>query len=433
MQQIQVGKEKTRFKMDRNALTEQRRQTVIGLLKGMNIKKSSEGGFDKDDVYECMQQLCDLYEKSIEELENTYEGEIVSLKDKYQKYDDNNELYISLIMEAKKSSNDIINQAKDEVENILAEGKDAVAQQEQAIEQMRANMDAERTMLTDELNAAREAVEAEKAAMKAELEAEKEKVSALRSKYHQQINSMESEFMEIKTNILRTAGKIDSIKSKLSDEGEVAWDVIDDNGNIDFPSEDIHVEENIPYSGGLTMFESGQAAEPAQEFSAAPEAETVPEFESMPSEGIFTDPKIDSFEEPVQEPAMSPADSFAPIPEDPAFTADNTVQVAENEAEYAEPEEISLEDLMSDIEIDLPDFDVSAPAPADTMIFDGSVSVPADTMEFGQTAAPAETLQFDPITLQQEQAAEPAPTDGQVEEISFEGLEELFKDEEPGR
>ena len=56
MQQIQVGKEKTRFKMDRNALTEQRRQTVIGLLKGMNIKKSSEGGFDKDDVYECMQQ-----------------------------------------------------------------------------------------------------------------------------------------------------------------------------------------------------------------------------------------------------------------------------------------------------------------------------------------------------------------------------------------
>lgn len=80
MQQIQVGKEKTRFKMDRNALTEQRRETVIGLLKGMNIKKSSEGGFDKDDVYECMQQLCDLYEKSIEELENTYEGEIDFIK-----------------------------------------------------------------------------------------------------------------------------------------------------------------------------------------------------------------------------------------------------------------------------------------------------------------------------------------------------------------
>lgn len=30
--------------------------------------------------------LCDLYEKNIEELEDAYEGEIVALKDKYQKY-----------------------------------------------------------------------------------------------------------------------------------------------------------------------------------------------------------------------------------------------------------------------------------------------------------------------------------------------------------
>ena len=38
--------------MDRNALTEQRRETVIGLLKGMNIKKSAVGGFDKDVIYD---------------------------------------------------------------------------------------------------------------------------------------------------------------------------------------------------------------------------------------------------------------------------------------------------------------------------------------------------------------------------------------------
>lgn len=417
--------------MDRNALTEQRRQTVIGLLKGMNIKKSSEGGFDKDDVYECMQQLCDLYEKSIEELENTYEGEIVSLKDKYQKYDDNNELYISLIMEAKKSSNDIINQAKDEVESILAEGKEAVAQQEQAIEQMRANMDAERTMLTDELNAAKEAVEAEKAAMKAELEAEKEKVSALRSKYNQQINSMESEFMEIKTNILRTAGKIDSIKSKLSDEGETTWAVIDDNSNIDFPSEDIHVEETVPYSSELSVFEETQAAaEPAQEFAAVQEP-AVPDFEAVPSEGVFADTAVDSFESVVQEPASDIADSFAPVPDEGIFSSGDAVQTAENESEYAEPEEISLEDLMSDIEIDLPDFD-KEPA-SDTLTFDGGFSAPTDTVGFSQPEVTADTLQFDSIPLQQESVQEPIPADDQIEEISFEGLEELFKDEEPGR
>ena len=67
-----------------------------------------------------MQQLCDLYEKNIEVLEDALEGEIVALQDKYQIYDDNNDLYVSLIMEAKKSSNEIINQAKDEVENILS-------------------------------------------------------------------------------------------------------------------------------------------------------------------------------------------------------------------------------------------------------------------------------------------------------------------------
>ena len=155
--------------MDKNALTEKRRETVIGLLKGMNIKKASGEGFDKDDVYECMQQLCDLYEKNIEELEDAYEGEIVALKDKYQKYDDNNDLYVSLIMEAKKSSNEIINQAKDEVENILSEGREEVSKQEEEIEQMRAGIDAEKQAMSDELNAARQAVEAEKAAMKAEL------------------------------------------------------------------------------------------------------------------------------------------------------------------------------------------------------------------------------------------------------------------------
>ena len=225
--------------MDKNALTEKRRETVIGLLKGMNIKKASGEGFDKDDVYECMQQLCDLYEKNIEELEDAYEGEIVALKDKYQKYDDNNELYVSLIMEAKKSSNEIINQAKDEVENILAEGREEVTKQEAEIEQMRVGIDAEKQAMDDELNAARQAVEVEKAAMKAELEAEKEKLSALKNKYRQQINAMEDEFNEIKTNILRTAGKLDSLKSKLPEEDSVNWDIIDNAGAVDFPAEEI--------------------------------------------------------------------------------------------------------------------------------------------------------------------------------------------------
>ena len=44
-----------------------------------------------------MQQLCDLYENNIEELENAYEVEINELRERYQKYDDNNELYVSSV------------------------------------------------------------------------------------------------------------------------------------------------------------------------------------------------------------------------------------------------------------------------------------------------------------------------------------------------
>ncbi len=344
--------------MDKNALTDKRRETVIGLLKGMNIKKASGEGFDKDDVYECMQQLCDLYEKNIEELEDAYEGEIVTLKDKYQKYDDNNDLYVSLIMEAKKSSNEIINQAKDEVENILAEGREEVSKQEAEIEQMRAGIDAEKQAMNDELNAARQAVEAEKAAMKAEVEAEKEKLSALKNKYHQQINAMEEEFDEIKTNILRTAGKLDSLKSKLPEEDSVNWDIVDDAGAVDFPAEEIQVDHTI---------------EPAAEVQTAP----VTEF-SAAEEVNMEMPEADAYEMPAEggETNVTLEELTAPN----AYAAQETVPEPTLQAEPA-IDEISFDD----INIDLPDLS---------------------------------TLESGPV---QEAQAE--------DEISFEGLEDLFKDE----
>ena len=87
--------------------------------------------------------------------DSAYEVEINELRERYQKYDDNNELYVSLIMEAKKSSNEIINQAKTEVETILSEGREHVAKQEKELEQMRNGMEAEKEAITAELNASR--------------------------------------------------------------------------------------------------------------------------------------------------------------------------------------------------------------------------------------------------------------------------------------
>lgn len=351
--------------MNRNALTEQRRETVIGLLKGMNIKKSAGEGFDKDDVYDCMQQLCDLYEKSIEDLQNSYEGELGQLKDRYQKYDENNELYVSLIMEAKKSSNDIISQAKTEVETILAEGKEQIAQQEKELEQLRIDMEVEKQAMIAELNASREAVEAEKAAMKAEVEAEREKTSATKNKYTQQLNAMEEEFEEIKTNILRTAGKIDSLKSKLPNDEEAEWKMMNDLETIDFPAAEIEVDSIIDTPATYEAVAIEEA--PVEEVAAEPVIE-----EAAPA---FAEELIAQQEEAVVEPVEE------------AFTLEDLTSLDElAELPDAEPvEEFSLED----IEIELPDLEE---------------------------------------VVQEEAAPVAEAAEEELEEISFEGLEELFKD-----
>ena len=359
--------------MNKNALTEQRRETVIGLLKNMNIKKSTVGGFDKDDVYECMQKLCDLYENNIEELENAYEAEISELKEKYQKYDDNNDLYVSLIMEAKKSSNEIINQAKTEVETILTEGREQVARQEKELEQMRNGMEAEKDAITTELNASREAVEAEKAAMRAEVAAEKEKAEALKNKYRQQLNSMKEEFAEIKTNILRTAGKVDSLKSKLSDDEAVTWSVTEDLDAVDFPVAGDDVEEIT-----LPDYTAADAAD-AQTADAAPEV---------------------LYAEPVEEVHTEPAAPFvvdSPFTSEPVYEEPVAAPVVETETVAEQTSELRLEDL-------IPEQDPIAAA-----------------------ENTAQGMDFNTVNMGMPEAAAAPALDGEDSGvISFEGLEELF-------
>lgn len=359
--------------MNKNALTEQRRETVIGLLKNMNIKKSTVGGFDKDDVYECMQKLCDLYENNIEELENAYEAEISELKEKYQKYDDNNDLYVSLIMEAKKSSNEIINQAKTEVETILTEGREQVARQEKELEQMRNGMEAEKDAITTELNASREAVEAEKAAMRAEVAAEKEKAEVLKNKYRQQLNSMKEEFAEIKTNILRTAGKVDSLKSKLSDDEAVTWSVTEDLDAVDFPVAGDDVEEIT-----LPDYTAADAAD-AQTADAAPEV---------------------LYAEPVEEVHTEPAAPFvvdSPFTSEPVYEEPVAAPVVETETVAEQTSELRLEDL-------IPEQDPIAAA-----------------------ENTAQGMDFNTVNMGMPEAAAAPALDGEDSgEISFEGLEELF-------
>ncbi len=393
--------------MDRNALTEQRRKNVIGLLKSMTIRKNTEEGFDKDDVYGCMQQLCDLYEASIENLQDTYEAEIGSLKDKYQKYDENNELYVSLIVDAKKISNELINQAKEEVDNILASGKEKIEEQEKELEAVRESVEEQRDVMLADLDATKEAVEAEKAAMKLELEAEKEKCAALKNRYQQQINTMDGTFEEIKTNVLRTAGQIDNLKGQLTSEDlEINWNSLEEDVAIELPEGDVVLEDII---------DDVPAAEVDVEIPADEAVETLDVDESL-----FAD--ADLVEEAAETAEVEVSDEAAEVVEEAAEEAEEAVEEAEAPAE--EVEEVSLESLFAGLGSE-PIEDVPAPEAADP---DAS-ELNLDELDFDdldvkltEISDLADAVKSD-IPVPQTEVAEP------TEEISFEGLEELFKEE----
>lgn len=437
--------------MDKGALKDKRRETVIGLLKGMNIKKDSGDGFDKDDVYECVQQLCNLYEEHIEELEKNYESEISELTKRYHKYDENNELYVSLIMEAKKSSNEIINQAKSEVDGILENGKQQIALQEQQMEQFRQDSEKEKESIVEELRANKEVAEAEKAAMRVEIEAEKEKLEATKNKYRQQIASMDDEFSEIKTNLLRTSAKLDALKAQAEEiTPEIKWDVEESAESVQVPEADIVVDDVIdipevaeveePKTGDEifadTFFKSEvmeeapkgevaessseeiasiedllagfdiqaeeeKPAEPAIEPAAEPAIELVAEPAEEAAVEAIEEPVIEAVEEAIAEPAEEAVEAVEAVTEAAEAAAEPVIEAAEPVQEEAK----SVEELLDEISFD------------DILGDDATDEAAAEAAE---AAEGVEEISLDDLKSLEAELPE---------EISFESLEALFKEE----
>ena len=410
--------------MDTNVLAEQRRETVINLLKGMKIKKTDGDGFDKDDVYLCMQQLCDVYEKNIDDLTTSYEEQMAELQDKYQKYDENNDLYISLIMEAKKSSNEIITKAKAEVDEILANGKKEIAKQEEELEQLRKSAEQEKMELQAASEKARADAEKEKAAIAEEVNAERDRAVETKATYKRRLEAMEKEFDEIKTNILRTAGKIDGLKAQMNEQEESPdWIVKDTIGRVDEPEADIAVEDAVEVDVPPVL-----EVEPV----VAPEAEA-------PAESATDEARVESF---------SFDDLVAKLQND-EFAADAPAQEAPQAAE------IDLPDMADEPAVEIPAAPVAEPAieiPA-TPAAEPSIEIPAAPVAEPAIEIPAAPAAEPAIEI----PAEPAPAPEEVglsdldglageeleiqlpevdlpeeetpiEEISFEGLEELFKE-----
>ncbi|MGN0702837.1 MAG: hypothetical protein ACI4KL_06675 [Lentihominibacter sp.] len=424
--------------MDKSALKEKRRETVIGLLKGMTIQKNAKEGFDKEDVYGCIQELCNLYEEHIEELEVNYEAEIGELTKRYQKYDENNELYISLIMEAKKSSNDIINQAKTQVEEILAAGKEQIALQEEQLEQFKADSEMQKQALMTELQTAKDVAEAEKATMRVEVEAEKEKLEAIKSKYRQQASAMEDEFAEIRTNVLRTSARLDVLKAQVEEETpEIQWDVIDAE-TVAIPASDVEVDDVIDVADfaenekaleeaissddafAETFFKSEilenmPAAAAGTEADAAETAATEDVEASAGEFRVYDAPEavLPTGDVVVEAPAAEEIPTEIPVAEGPVEAepvagepaAENNEQIDDDIDALLD--EISFEDLLDD---SLSDSD----------------EIPADDTEIIEEISLDEVEGFEAAA--DENTADATAADI-PEEISFESLEALFKDE----
>ena len=414
--------------MDKSALTEQRREMVINLLKGMKIRKSDGEGFDKDDVYACMQQLCDVYEKSIDDLTVSYETEIGELQEKYQKYDENNDLYISLIMEAKKSSNEIINKAKSEVDEILAAGKEQIALQEDEIAKFREAIDEEKAALSADLEASRQAAEQEKADLAAAIEEERIHSETVREQYKDQIAVMDQEFDEIKMNILRTAGKIDGLRAQLEDAEEAPeWEVQAEPVPVDVPQPDLTIEETAeeapveePAEAPAELtFEDLVAKLQQDDFANAGDAVEV----EAPAETPVVEPITEVFEEaPVEEPAFEiPAEPEIEIPaEEPAEVIEEAVELPAFEAPAEPVIDFPAEEAPAEFVEELP---VEEVAPEEVVADAVEEALPEITEE---ELAPIEDLALEDLSVEAPEAIE--DLEEPIEEISFEGLEELFKE-----
>ena len=155
------------------------------------------------------------------------------------------------------------------------------------------------------------------------------------------MEEMDEEFEEIKTNILRTAGKMDSLRSKLPMDDEVEWKMMNDLEAVDFPASEIEIESiietEVPIDVESLVVEETPAEEPVIE--ALPVEEVVEEVEAFTLEDLTAPDSIIPEAAPVEEISFEDFDI-----ELPDLTEAAPEEVVEEPAEEV-VEEISFEGL----------------------------------------------------------------------------------------
>ena len=260
------------------------------------------------------------------------------------------------------------------------------------------------------------------AAMRVEIEAEKEKLEATKNKYRQQITSMEDEFAEIKTNILRTSARLDTLKAQAEEVVPVVEWEVEPAEAVQMPAADVEVDNvvEIAKAPEPTFEETFFKSEILEQAPVIEEPAPMPEpvQAAVEPEPVIEEPDDSSIEELIasmssfteeQAPAAEEAAPEAPEPAAEEAAPEPAAEEAAKPANEIETmlDEISFDDLLGE-----------EPAAETAESTDGIEEINLDELVSLEDEVKAEA--------KEEPAAEAAKV---PEEISFDSLEALFKDE----
>ena len=246
-----------------------------------------------------------------------------------------------------------------------------------------------------------------------------------------QITAMEDEFAEIKTNILRTSARLDNLKAQTEELApSIDWEVEEKEIEVEVPAADLEVEgfeevaEEAPVEEEPVEEEAPveEVEEPVEEEAPVQFEEVAVEEEPAKADDLFADTffKDDLFAEtPVE-------DDVAAIEEEPAEEA--PAEVAEEAPaetiEEAPEHEATVEELLASMDA-LTEGETGIPAPEVAAEASEDVDALLDEISFDDLVEEVPAEAAEAVGEAVEAASEAAP-----EEISFDSLEALFKDEQ---
>lgn len=212
-------------------MSEAKNKEITDFLEKLDIKMARKGGFEQEDVYSKMQDLCDIYEKRIEKMEDYYEDRLSQsggndeallkeneeLRARVKKHDEDSKIFTNLMIDAKRNSEARLEEANAEAEKIIAEAN------KKAGETILESQNQSEQILTETQQKAEELMRENTEALEKRAAEQEEALDILRqenAKYVQYIESLEGGIQQIKANLEEIKGKFSVVMTEKSEMEE---------------------------------------------------------------------------------------------------------------------------------------------------------------------------------------------------------------------